>query len=87
MMDSQQLKQTLKRIHAELESTGSADEELKELLGDLDDDIHRLTQRQDDESASLGERVEAAALGFEAEHPRVAMLLKELSDSLAKLGL
>jgi ABC-type transporter Mla subunit MlaD len=86
-MERQQLKATLKRIHAELESTGSADPELKELLGELDDDIHRLTQQQDQASASFGERLEAAALGFEAEHPRVSMLLKELSDSLAKLGL
>ena len=86
-MDPQQLKQTLKRLHTELESTGSADQELKALLGELDDDIHRLTEQAETEAASVGERLEAAAVSFEAEHPRVAMLLKELADSLAKLGL
>ena len=82
-MDTQQLKATLKRLHAELESTGSADQELKELLRELDDDIHRLTEKQ----ASLGKRLERSALSFEAEHPRIAMLMTELSDTLAKLGL
>ena len=86
-MDPQQLKQTLKRLHTELEATGSADQELKDLLGELDDDIHRLTEQPDAEAPSVGERLEAAAVGFEAEHPRLAMMLKELSDSLAKLGL
>ncbi len=82
-MNTQQLKKTLKRLHAELESTGTADPELKNLLRDLDDDIQRLTE----DDASPGERLEQAAVGFEAEHPRVAMLLRELQDTLAKLGL
>jgi chromosome segregation ATPase len=82
-MDSQQLKETLKRLHGELEATGSADQELKDLLRELDQDIHRLTERHE----SPGRRLEQAALEFEAEHPRVAALLSELADTLAKLGL
>lgn len=86
-MEKQQLKQTLKRLHAELEATGSADQELKQLLSELDGDIHRLTEQPEAAAESFGERFESAAVDFEAEHPRIAMLLKELSDTLAKLGL
>jgi len=88
-MDTEQLKQTLKRLHTELEATGTVDAELKVLLEDLDDDIQRLTGDADATAPgpSLRERVEHTAMGFEADHPRIAMLLTELSDTLAKLGL
>ena len=82
-MEQRELKATLRQLHDELEATGSADPELKDLLRELDSDIHRLTEQH----APLGQRLEQAAASFEAEHPRVASLLTDLADTLAKLGL
>ncbi len=50
-------------------------------------DIERVLDEEDDvDKASIVARVEAAALDFEASHPRLARFLGEITDTLAKLG-
>jgi hypothetical protein len=89
-MPEEKLKRTIKSVHQELSKTGELDEDLKELLRALDKDIDRVLAKQplaDDEDETMSERVEKMASRFSAEYPRLEMLLREVSDTLGKLGI
>lgn len=89
-MPEEKLKRTIKSVHQELSKSGELDEDLKELLRTLDKDIDRVLAKQplaDDEDETMSERVEKMASRFSAEYPRLEMLLREVSDTLGKLGI
>jgi len=86
------LKEHLKTIHANLAGAGEVDEELKELLRQLDDDIKALlAKRADDEEDSttygLAERSQEITAKFAAQHPRLEPALRELGNILASMGI
>ncbi len=82
------LKRNLERLHRELESAEPLDDETRELLATVADDIERtLTGEHDAEQvAERRERIEDFALRFEAQYPRVSQVLGEITDTLTKLG-
>ena len=89
-MPKQRLRELVSSLHEELERTPEVDAEGRELLRELTGDIEDLVGH--DEPApqtrdSAAERVESAALRFEAEHPRVAGILGEIVDALGRLGI
>lgn len=99
-MDSEQLKELLKRAHGELsEPDAEVDPELRALLGDLDRDIQTLLQKEEKEPApdlgteggeeggSLSNRAEAAAARFAARHPRAEGVLLEIAEVLGRMGI
>lgn len=89
-MNSDNLKDTLKRLHANLESSGNVDSELKVLLGVLDSDINLLLGREAQDSATaagLVERVQFISAKFAARHPHIEPLLRELVDILTGMGI
>jgi hypothetical protein len=90
-MPAEQLKQTIKRVHEELGKSPELDEDLRHMLRELDHDIDRIlvdkAPRGVEGDESLSERVEIIASRFSAEYPRLEMLLREVSDTLAKLGI
>ncbi|NIM68870.1 MAG: DUF4404 family protein [Xanthomonadales bacterium] len=89
-MEPDQLKASLRALHAALEKTGSADPELRALLTELDADLHRLLAERGkptEEGAGLNTRLEEMAADFDSRHPQLAPLLRELADNLAKVGI
>ncbi len=88
-MDEPRLKSTLRRLHEELQTADRLDDELQTLLGELDDDIHRLLgeDRATSNWEKLQVRAEALAVRFEAGHPRTAKVFSELAESLGKMGI
>lgn len=90
-MPAEQLKKALKRVHEELGKTRDVDDDLKEMLRDIDRDIDRVLAEESpsgvDDDETMSERVEILASRFSAEYPRLEMLLREVSDTLAKLGI
>ena len=89
-MNINRLKSDIKDLHADLEKTGQADGELRELLQQLDSDLHRLLSTDDNatkDSPGFSERIESVAADFDARHPQIASTLREMADSLAKVGI
>jgi hypothetical protein len=87
-MDKTKLQNLLADLHRELSTTGSVDAESRRLLDQVLRDIQQLSpplgeQAPEGATAQLRE----AALRLEAEHPRLAGALGQLSDTLAKLGI
>jgi chromosome segregation ATPase len=89
-MDIDQLKSSIRELHADLENTGEADPELKRLLKDLDDDLHRLLAARAEverDQSGLQERLESLAADFDTQHPKLAAALRELGVALARVGI
>ena len=61
------------------------------MLRELDRDIDRILADDApavvDDEETMSERVEVLASRFSAEYPRLEILLREVSDTLAKLGI
>lgn len=85
-MPREDLKRQLDRLHAELAAAPELDDETRSLLEAVADDIERTLEDRHDEPHTVRERVEDATVRFEAQHPRFARVLTEVTDALAKIG-
>jgi hypothetical protein len=89
------LRELLSRVHQRLSSSGSIDRESRELLGLVMRDIERALDSAPDAAgaAASGQaglhasRLESLAVEFEAAHPGLAEVLRELVDALGKAGI
>lgn len=92
-MDTQQIKQTLKQLHADLEAGGRPDPELRAILQTLAQDInHTLDQTNTPavataEGDTLEDRAREVSAKFAAEHPYLESTLRDLMDGLGKIGI
>jgi len=89
-MPREQLRKLVNQLHDELDGTREVDEESRRLLGELTGDIEALVGEQPsapEEHESALERAEEAAVDFEAEHPRVSGILREIMGALSRLGI
>jgi hypothetical protein len=84
------LRELLARVHERLRQSGSIDEESRKLLGALVGDIGRALGEGAGEGGAVSghaPRLEALAVRFQADHPALAELLRQLTDALGKLGI
>lgn len=87
-MTTDNLKNTLKELHQRLESAGTVDAELKSLLHTLDGDIQRLLNQQAQEpDAGLSGRAQELSARFAAQHPQLETALRELAQTLERMGI
>lgn len=90
-MKSNQIKETLRRLHEDLDARNVVDPELRELLKTLDADIHALLGRRgrtdETATANLVDRLETFEADFATEHPAVERFVRELIDALGKMGI
>lgn len=91
-MDKPELAALLKKLQTELESGQAVDEQLRQQLQDLDRDIQKvLTQGTpgsgDATEGSLGERATEIEARFASEHPYLASTLRDVMDTLGKMGI
>ena len=90
-MDTKKLKATLLQLQAELESGGKLDPELQQLLKTLDQDIQMALANNEaaaePEEATLSDRAQAIEARFSAEHPYLSTTLRDLMDTLGKMGI
>jgi hypothetical protein len=88
VMEKARLRRLLEDLHRELSGATAVDPDSRRMLDQVLRDIQHLTgetpgEVPDGATAQLRE----AALRIEAEHPRLASALGQLSDALAKLGI
>lgn len=85
----QRLQELLEELHTELGSTEALDDQAKQQLRGIADEIEGAVGP--DEDKSLGSealnQLEEAAVDFQTDHPRLAGILGQITDTLAKLGI
>jgi hypothetical protein len=89
-MDKQTLRKQLQTLHDELQQIDSLDVNEREMLQNLATDIQEALRREDDRTpqyGGLGAQLKEAVAQVEASHPRVTMLMREVIDQLAFLGI
>lgn len=94
-MSTDHLKQALIELHATLETGGPLDPELVHLLKVLDHDIqtrvvHQVDVQSDRPPADTGDlstRAQALSAKFAAQHPHLEPVLRELTDTLQRIGI
>jgi hypothetical protein len=85
-MSDQDLSALLAELHARLKQARSLDPESRKMLATVSRDIEQALVN-DDASAVATEPVEALAVRFEADHPSLAGVLRQIMDTLGKAGI
>jgi hypothetical protein len=88
-MTEETLRQLLARVHERLSTTSSIDDEAREMLSTVMRDIDGTLGRPPTPatSAASAPRLEALAVRFEAQHPAIAQLLRQIGALLGQAGI
>jgi hypothetical protein len=88
-MDDKDLQQKLTDLHAEIEQAQDVDDDARQMLTHLQQDIQNLLERSSDAEAhqSLVERLDEAIKQFEVTHPEMTESMGQLLDLLARMGI
>ena len=89
-MDKQTLRGQLQELHAELQQVESLDVNERKMLQNLARDVQEVLRRDDGRTHhynSLGDQLREAVAQVEASHPRVTMLMRQVIDQLAYMGI
>lgn len=86
-MPEKALRASLQKLRRELAETTALDNEMREQLAELADTIEQTLEASTPNYEETRETASEAALRFEAEHPRFARILTDVTDALTKLGL
>jgi len=82
-MPEQKLKEQLQSLHQELSQRPQLDEESMNLLQKIAADIDNV---ESGDIADLTERVQEQAVQFEQEHPTLSEVLRQIVDTLGRIG-
>ena len=83
-MSKERLGELLAELSTELHNTGEVDDETRRMLGQLHDDIDRLTGEAHASAVDLAKNLESR---FAANHPVAERIAREFADILAKMGI
>ena len=84
-MTEETLRQLLARVHDRLSTSSSIDPEARDMLATVMRDIDGALGKG--EKLSAPPRLEALAVKFEAEHPGIAQLLRQIGALLGQAGI
>ena len=89
MTDPTHLEDALHRLRTEIEALPLHDDEsrrrLETLVGEIESTLADPQTLGADRS--LGDRLKASVVGFEASHPRLATLLNDVVEKLGNIGI
>ena len=88
-MNKRELHQVLERLHADLQGI-EPDEENREILCILEQDIRRILEDKGTDPKQyqgLIDRWGDAITRFEAAHPRTTLMMRQVLDQIAYLGI
>jgi hypothetical protein len=90
-MNEQELCQLLEQLHSEIEQTKSVDKKERELLSELETDIHDLLERCGAENIQIHpltiRRLEDAIEYMAVNHPTLTAMLSSMSRILSNAGI
>jgi len=86
-MSNEKIKDLLTKLHAEIQTT-DVDAEMRSLIEELDTDIHSLldSKTQQDEASSVLERAQLLETNFANKHPVAERFIREIVETLARMG-
>ena len=85
-MAKDRLHEALTTLHDELGAGARVSEADRDLLRQVADDVDRVLE-EEELGHRLKERAEELATEFEAEHPKLAHVLGEIVEALARMGI
>jgi hypothetical protein len=83
-LSSERIRKLLVELDRELKSTGDIDEETRELLSKLNDDLDVIAAGSQDTLSDSARELESR---FAATHPIAERITREIADLLAKMGI
>lgn len=83
----EQLKDKLKQLQQSLTGINQLDNESRQLLQQLDDEIHMVLKGQRDREATLNDRIEQQAVEFDGQYPQTSAILRDIVEVLGKIGI
>ncbi len=83
-MKSERIRTLLLELDKELKSTGDLDDETRELLSKLNDDLDEIAAGSQDTLSDSARELESR---FAATHPVAERITREIADLLAKMGI
>ncbi len=93
-MHTNELNDTIATLHEELTHGQQLDEESRERLRVLLNDIRTALDRApatqaapEEKDESLGDRLQDAVVDFEAAHPQFSQMIGRIADGLSNLGI
>lgn len=88
-MNDKNLKALLTQLNDVLDNTEQVDEETLALVRELDQEIHRLTEAgaSSDEFEGVIDEAKSMQARFAVEYPVAERFLREIIDTLAKVGI
>jgi hypothetical protein len=88
-MPTEQLRETLEKLHGELDKTDSLDAESRRLLVDVLRDIESLIgdEAHEHTQESLLDRLRSATGEFEESHPALTEAVGRVADVLSGMGI
>ena len=90
-MNKEHLHDRLEQLRGELQGIDSLEEGKQQLLQKLISDIEKLIEAHESDhppvTERLGEGLKEGIELFEASHPRATMLMGQVIDALAKMGI
>ena len=84
-MSNERIKKLLAQLREELEST-DVDDDLRKLMGELDDEIHGVIENDADVNA-LVDRAKELEAEFATKHPAAERFMREVIDALVHMGI
>jgi len=89
MTDVKRLDESLSNLRFEIQALGIGDEEARQRLEKLIQDIEKTlgNPKQAGADETLGEQLKTSILKFEASHPRLAALMNEVMETLSNMGI
>lgn len=87
-MADEKLHQLLTQVHEQLQQQDSLDEESQALLQQVLSDVKTASgsDNLDEISQDLTDRIEQQAVQFEQAHPTLAEILRQIMDTLGRIG-
>lgn len=88
-MSQEELKALLQRLHDELSTTDSLDEDAQALLGTVVNDIHTVLgeETSEDTDHSFVDRLKEVTDDFEEEHPKLTEAVGQVIEALSRMGI
>lgn len=87
-MTNSEIRNLLTKLRSEIRNS-QLDAETRNLMRDLDSDIHNLLgpEKADFESASVLKRAREIEANFESDHPTTVRILREVIEALSRMGI
>lgn len=86
-MSDDKIQQLLVELHEQLQEKNALDDETKGLLQQVLDDVKDGLNKETTEfEQDLPDRIEQHAVQFEQEHPTLSGILRQIIDTLGRIG-